>query len=218
MLRTTGWKSAQYAAWVGLTTLGLIAAQAPAVAVDFIVPTPPAHCAAQPETGPTSDPGVCRTDNTTWTYYMDSNGEFELEAPDRSEATAAMDQWGNNTVMNVSYDSDPTFSGPAETDVVFQEGYIPGFPDWVAGATWCVDIEDGTTWKCDSHYVRIRGNGVYEKWLAAHEAGHGLGLTHGSWADPTKSDTASIMGIMTTGSLPASLGPEPKNQVDGFYG
>jgi hypothetical protein len=38
-----------------------------------------------------------------------SVGEFELEAPDRDAATAGMTAWGNNTDMEPSYDSTPTF-------------------------------------------------------------------------------------------------------------
>lgn len=199
----------------------VIGGAAAAFAVDFIVATgtnnPPSFaCTDQPESGPVSDPGVCRTDDRNWYWYMDSGGEFELEAPDRDEATAAVNAWANNTVMIEHYDSSPVLSGPAETDLIFQEGLAPAFPV-AGGITWCVDKVDGTAWECDSHYVRIRGNGVYEKWLAAHESGHALGLTHGPQAVPQKAPDAAIMGIMTQGALPGSLGAEPKAQVDGEY-
>lgn len=171
---------------------------AAAIAVDFIVPTgtnsPPGFdCTDQPESGPTSDPGVCKTDNRLWRWYMDSQGEFELENEDRTEAQGAIEVWDDNTQMERDYHSNPVFEGPGETDLVFQEGVVEAFPV-AGGITWCVDRENGTNWVCDSHYVRIRGNGVYEKWLAAHEAGHGLGLTHGQQAMPQKGENDPITG------------------------
>lgn len=149
---------------------------------------------------------------------MDSSGEFELEAEDRTAASAGIKAWSSSTVINDSYDSTPTFSGAAETDVVFQEGYTTGFP-CCDGVTWCVDIIDGTSWECDSFYVRIRGAGVHNKWLVAHESGHTLGLTHGRNAKPVKAESDTLVGIMgDRDPLPTALGSEPKAQVDNFYG
>jgi hypothetical protein len=206
---------------VVLSSAALGFGAASAVALDFIVPTgtdnpPNFSCTDQPESGPVSDPGVCRTDNEQWYWYMDSNGEFMLEPEDSDAATAAMAEWATETDMVRHYDDTPDFSGEGETDLIFQEGLVPAFPV-SGGITWCVDKVDGTGWQCDSHYVRIRGNGVYEKWLAAHEAGHALGLTHGPQAVPQKAPDASIMGIMTQGNLPNGLGSEPKAQVNGVY-
>lgn len=90
-----------------------------------------------------------------------------------------MEAWDSATDVTATYDSTPVFSGPGETDVVFQEAIIPGFPDWVEGATWCEDKTNGTNWECDQRYIRIRGAGVYSNWLVAHESGHALGLIHG---------------------------------------
>lgn len=200
------------------SALSVFVGASAAVAIDIVSPTGNAnnYCTQQPAAGPVSDPGVCRTDNATWTYYMDSSGEFELEAEDRTAASNGMDAWDNNTDMVVSEDTTPTFSGTAETDVIFQEGLVPAFPV-TGGITWCQDIVNGTNWECDQHYIRIRGAGVYSKWLVAHEAGHALGLVHGTEANPATSGTASVMGIMTTGALPASLGATPIAKVNATY-
>lgn len=203
----------------GATLLGVsLGAAAPAAAIDMVSPTgnPNNICAVNPRDAPVRDPGVCRTDNRNWVYYMDSGGTGELEAEDRQAATAGMSAWGNNTVMNVSYDSTPVFSGNAQTDVVFQEGGF-GAPDSIAAVTWCVSKVDGKPWVCDSQYIRMRGAGTYNKWLVAHESGHALGLTHGTEARPAVAGNAPITGIMTTGQLPSSLGGEPIAQVNNNY-
>lgn len=62
-----------------------------ASAIDIVSPTGNSAniCAENPASGPVTDPGVCRTDNATWSYYMDSAGTFELEAEDRTAASKA---------------------------------------------------------------------------------------------------------------------------------
>jgi len=175
-------------------------------------------CRDNPESGPRVDPGNCRTDNTKLTYYMDSSGEFELEAEDRTAVNSALKAWDDATVITRSYDSSPTFEGASETDVVFQEGRVPGAPDTLEGITWCVDVVDSSPNVCDSFYIRIRGNGTYGKWLVAHESVHALGLTHGQQAAPRKSESDPILGIMTAGKLPAHLGSTPIGQVNKVYG
>lgn len=196
-----------------------LGAGAASAAFDMMSPTgnPGNICVQQPGgAGPTSDPGVCRTDNRNWTWYMDSSGEFKLETADREATRAGMKQWNRNTDINASYDSTPTFGGAGETDVIYQEGLVPAFPV-SGGITWCQDKVNGTNWKCDQHYIRIRGAGTYSKRLVMHEAGHALGLTHGPEAKPAKGGNASIMGIMRTGSLPNTLGATPKAQVNSTY-
>ncbi len=200
-----------------LALASVVFGAAAAVAIDFIVPTGYISCAQYPASGPdTYNIGICRTDNRNWTYYMDSAGEFELESEDKQAAILGMASWESVTVMNPNLDETPVFSGPGETDVVFQEGVVPGFESF-GGLTWCQDRTDGTTWECDQHYVRIRGAGIYNRWFVAHETGHALGLTHGPQANPPTSGTASIMGIMTTGALPSSIGSTAAAQVNGFY-
>ena len=82
-----------------------------------------------------------------------------------------MARYRNNTVLTISYDSTPTFSGSAETDVIYQEGAF-GMPDHVSGVTWCNDPVDGSKWRCDQSYIRMRGAGRINAKVATHETGH----------------------------------------------
>lgn len=149
------------------------------------------YCAA----GLASDT-VCQTDNPGVYYYMDSNGEFELEAEDRTIVENAIDRYRDNTVLYISYDSTPDFGpGPGETDVIYQEGAF-GFPDSVIGVTWCDDPEDGAAWKCDQSFIRMRGNGRITPVVATHETGHSFGLLHGNRWAPMQPLCDGILGIM----------------------
>lgn len=204
---------------IAAAVVATLVSAAAAATFDMLAPTANSvKCRDNPESGPTVDPGNCRTENTAWNYYMDSAGEFELESEDRSAVNAALKAWDDATVMKRSYDSSPTFEGTGETDIIFQEGRVPGAPDTLEGITWCVDIVDGKPNDCDSFYIRIRGYGTYDKWLVAHESGHTLGLTHGKEASPRKAESDSILGIMTADELPSHLGSTPISQVNKFYG
>ena len=204
---------------LGMTLVGPIAsAWAAAPANDGIVPTPNDlgdHCAA----GLASNE-ICQTDNSTVTYYMDSNGEYELEAEDREFVVDAMARYRNNTVLTISYDSTPTFSGSAETDVIYQEGAF-GMPDHVSGVTWCNDPVDGSKWRCDQSYIRMRGAGRINAKVATHETGHSFGLLHGNEWDPARNVCADILGVMRAAEDcmdgPA-LGDAVKNNIDWVYG
>lgn len=143
------------------------------------------EAAADPDSGYIYS-GACRTDNASVTYYMDSSGTYELEAPDRSIVQQVMANQVTPTDLSVSYDSSPTFSGSGETDIIYQEGST-GMPADVLGMTWCNDPENGTTSLCDQFYIRIRGNGVIDLVTAGHETGHAVGLGHPQWAYPVHS-------------------------------
>lgn len=197
-------------AWVvaGLVASATAAAYAAAPATDAMMPTSTYRnlvlgagfssdkCRAAPD----PDGGnflsfACRTDNAGMTYYMDSNGKYELESPDRTVVRNFMNYVENVSDMNVTYDSSPTFSGAGETDVIFQEG-SDGMASNVIGVTWCNDPENGTDHKCDQFYIRIRGNGQIDPVTAGHEIGHAIGLTHPTWANPPSGSCATNFQIM----------------------
>ncbi|MBF8188532.1 hypothetical protein ITP53_22955 [Nonomuraea sp. K274] len=138
----------------------------------------------------------CQTDNRDVSYYMDSSGEFMLETPDRTDVQNVMAGEYAPTDLVIAYDSTPTFSGGAETDIVYQEGSA-GISDSADGMTWC-DGLGGDIVDCDQQVVRIRGNGYYTYSLVCHETGHAVGLEHGNIASPQMSKTASALGCMKT--------------------
>lgn len=162
---------------------------------DSIAPTSTmtsAGITCKQSSGPSN--GICRTDNATVTYYLDSSGKFELESPDRVVVFDVMGRFAQ-TDLTTNYDSTPVFSGSGETDVIYQEG-SDGLSSGAVGVTWCNDKQDGTTWLCDQQYIRIRGNGNYTGESAGHETGHAVGLVHGRESAPKKDMCASVMGIM----------------------
>jgi len=204
---------------VGVATLGLASpAWANEPANDGIVPTS-RYTGGQCAAGLASNT-VCQTDNSAVYYYMDSNGEFELEAEDRTVVINAMDRYRDNTILQIYYDSSPDFGpGPGETDVIYQEGYF-GFPDYVVGATWCDDPEDGTAWKCDQSYIRMRGDDRIKPIVATHETGHSFGLLHGDEWAPEWNLCATIIGIMraTADCMDGpALGDAVKNNINWVY-
>lgn len=168
----------------------------PAYGTDNIVPNPTYHVQCTQGNG-TPTGTLCLTDNSDVYYYMDSSGEYELETTDREEVRGVYSRDFSPTHLVIHYDSSPVFSGGGETDTVFQEGSA-GMPANVIGMTWCDDPVDGTTYRCDQHYIRIRGNGWYSDAIACHEMAHSVGLTHGAQAGPVVANDSSILGCVAT--------------------
>jgi hypothetical protein len=158
---------------------------------------------------------VCRTDNAAVYYYMDSNGEFELEEVDRDKVRYVMANYYRPTDLSVTYDSSPVFSGDAETDVIYQEGAVSNGFD---GYTWCNDDSPSPKYECDQTYIRIRGAGVYTNGLTCHETGHSVGLLHGANSNPTTSNGDDDLGCMQTpvGST-TPLGANQRNRINNTY-
>ncbi|WP_420036285.1 hypothetical protein ACN2WE_32310 [Streptomyces sp. cg28] len=157
---------------------------------------------------------ICLTDNSEVYYYMDSSGEFELEPDDRAVVNNNLDYEFRPTHLAFHYDSDPTFSGGGETDLIYQEGFADADFD---GVTWCNDAVDSATYRCDQAYVRIRGNGAYTINLACHETGHAVGLTHGAFASPYIANNDMRLGCMTTSSLTYDLGDNQVQNINSVY-
>lgn len=176
------------------TTVAVTAGVAWAAYTDNMYPTQFLTVGCFSVSGP-HQPGFCQTDNKDLTYYMDSGGTNKLEAGDRSVVNNVMNNIYEPTDLSVTYDSSPSFSGSAETDIVFEES-AKGLSSSADGATFCNNA--ATTLKCDQQYIRIRGGGHYGQGLVCHETGHAVGLTHGDDASPRKSKTDEKLGCMET--------------------
>ena len=135
---------------------------------------------------------LCQSDNAALNYYATLTGTLALEAPDATVVANVITEYGNDTDLTGSYDTTPTYSGSAETDIIYEEGPVPGD---VVGFTWCDDDSLGG-WLCDQQYIRIEGAGEYTHGLTCHETGHAVGLTHGSEANPTKSNSNTGLDCM----------------------
>jgi hypothetical protein len=115
------------------------------------------------------------------------------------------------TDLSVSYPSSPSYSGSAETDIVYQVS-TSGFSGTFIGWTWCDDAVDAL--RCDQHYARFRGTLQFDTELTCHESGHAVGLTHGADAYPRESDTASELGCMETPDYGNRPGLRSHNQSE----
>lgn len=173
-------------------TNGPAQAQSLAADVDNIVPIP--HGAVLYGCG-VGGLSICLSDNSKVTYYMDSRGEFKLESVDKGKVRRVLSRDFAPTDLSIRYASNPSFSGGAETDIVYQEGSA-GIDDDADGRTWCNDKLP--RFRCDQQYVRIRGNGAYTYGLACHETGHAVGLVHGRNAQPAVGQRAARLGCMKT--------------------
>ncbi|WP_411082105.1 hypothetical protein [Streptomyces sp. cmx-18-6] len=204
--RSRGFKSKLFGALGGALLLTVGAAGAAAV-TDNLAPT-----VKYPQ--PCKKGAVCQTDNKDVTYYMDSSGEFKLEAVDRTIVTNMLKSQYSPTDLVIKYDSTPTFSGSAETDVVWQEG-SKGVSDDAAGTTWCDDPVSGN--RCDQQVIRIRGNGTYDPSITCHEMGHAVGLLHGNNAYPMLDREDARLGCMIAKGYNATLGSNNVSNINGNY-
>ncbi|WP_207938893.1 hypothetical protein [Actinomadura darangshiensis] len=158
----------------------------------------------------------CQTDNSAVYFYMDSNGEYELEATDKSTVNNAIDGEYRPTALAFHYDSSPVFSGSGETDIIYQEGST-GLPDSVAGTTWC-NAKGGDGLDCDQQYIRIRGNGYITYARSCHETGHAVGLQHGDNSSPRLLNSDSRLGCLVTPSDGHNdLGANNRENVNATY-
>ncbi|WKN18029.1 hypothetical protein NEH83_29905 [Streptomyces sp. JUS-F4] len=191
---------------IGATVIAVGAAAA-AVVTDNMVPTisTPHLC---------TKGRVCQTDNKDVTYYMDSSGEFKLEAVDKSYVTAMLKGEYSPTDLVIKCDATPKFSGSAETDVVWQEG-AKGLDDDAEGMAWCDDPVSG--YKCDQQVIRIRGNGNYDPSITCHEMGHAVGLLHGGSAYPALPSEDSRLGCMIAHGYSSDLGSNNVSNINGTY-
>lgn len=199
---------------IGVAPVLVIAGVAWAAATDNMFPTS--------VTGGTCWTGMgngypCQTDNKEVYFYMDSGGEYELEAVDKQTVNAAIDGEYRPTDLAFHYDSSPVFSGEGETDIIYQEGST-GLPDSAAGMTWC-DAKGGDGLDCDQQYIRIRGNGYYTYARVCHETGHAVGLQHGDNASPPldKHNDTRLGCLLTPSDGHPDLGANNRENINATY-
>lgn len=179
---------------ISAATLTLVFAGAGAAnAGDNMVPTNTydEYCIAQ--TMSTAD-RVCQTDNAGLSVYMESSVSTNM----RSRIRDALDNSYNGTDLTVSYPSVPDYSGAGETDIIYQQGTLPG--SGLAGITWCNDDVDSALYDCDQAYIRFTTDTYYEhRMTTCHETGHAVGLLHGAQAYPVvANDNTSVLGCLRT--------------------
>ncbi|MDG5804723.1 hypothetical protein P9869_19025 [Streptomyces ossamyceticus] len=194
-------------------TFSLLFAGTSFAATDTILPTD--NYDPWCDTGQSSG-AVCQTDNADVYYYMDSADKFELESEDRAVVVAVFTNQYSPTDLVRHYDSSPVFEGDAETDHIWQEG-SDGFDDDVVGMAWCNDSLL-FSYRCDQHYIRIRGNGYIDPSNACHEMGHAVGLVHGDRASPTRGmNDHAALGCMVANDYEDELGSNNVNGINSVY-
>ena len=156
-----------------------------AVAVGAAAPANATHYDSMFKTGNTSftncsdsSPGgpFCQTDNATLTVFRQDS----LSSGSKSNIAWTLNNSWTTTDLNVSYPATASYSGSAETDIIYQrnDGAVEAGKD---GITWCNDAVSDT--RCDQHYVAF-DLATAPRALTCHETGHAVGLTHGRNANP----------------------------------
>lgn len=152
----------------------------------------------------------CHTDNTAMTYFSESS----LNATAKGNITTVLNDKYHPTDLNVSVESPPSYTGGAETDVIYQVN-ASAVPWYAQAYAWCDDPIDSV--KCDQHYVAFKSNDIaINNAIACHETGHTVGLTHGAQAYPTMSETDSNLGCMGT-PAPYTLPVHQTSQINAIY-
>lgn len=206
------------AATLGAVTLLVVGISIPALAFsadpDNLTPTANYnHVYCQNQTLATASI-VCQTDNGGVSVFMQSSVSAAMEPLIERALDNSFDPIPG---ISITYVSTPTYSGSAETDIIYQQGTLPS---GVVGMYWCNDAVDSSQYRCDQGYVRFRASTTYERRsLACHETGHAFGLLHGANASPTTSNTSSKVGCMRTPFSESAyvLGANNAGQIEETY-
>jgi hypothetical protein len=112
----------------------------------------------------------CQTDNATLTVFRESS----IGSTGRINIAQTLNFRFDTTDLTVVFATSPTYTGSAETDIIYQRSSAVGAN---SGVTWCNDAVSST--QCDQHYVAF-GDVNPSEGLACHETGHAaMALTLG---------------------------------------
>lgn len=156
----------------------------------------------------------CQTDNRTVTIWRQST----VPSAKKQTIKAVLQNEYAPTDLIIKYPSHGTYTGPSETDIVYQVKSA-GFYDDYIGFTWCNDAVNSSAIKCDQEYVRFRPYAQFDKQLVCHETGHAVGLTHGEDAAPAESNDAAELACMQrndSGARP-HLGSHNAHEINATY-
>lgn len=157
---------------------------------------------------------VCRADNINHTWFLSPGYSADM----LNASVSAMNSWGT-TDVNTFRESSLSY---LVTDVHF-------WPDPALQGTTTlgnVDCLKALDWlRCNAYNARIRPDvytGGYNlaKAVICHEAGHTLGLLHGSDSVPQVSDQQAAMGCMRTDPLTGAMrfpGTHNLHQLNSAY-
>ncbi len=150
----------------------------------------------------------CLSDNSTLTVFR----EASIGATGRTNIASALNNQFNPTDLTVSYDTSASYSGSAETDIIYQHG--TGVPAGLSGIAWCDDAISAI--RCDQHYIRFTSANPGTA-LSAHETGHAVGLAHPNNADPPQAPNDALFQTMVTPVFTSNLGAHNIQQINSIY-
>ena len=175
----------------------------------FKTPNTPWNCV-----NGTMNAGVfCRTDGAAVSVFLESS----LSSSARTKIQSTLTNNYGATQLTIAYAS----SLAPNTDIVYQQGQVPIITGGtVLGVTWCRVA--ATTEKCDQHFVRFNYESIAPstQFVACHETGHAVGLTHGQNAYPKFANSDARLECLRTpyvGSYYAKLGPMNIANINAVY-
>jgi hypothetical protein len=123
----------------------------------------------------------------------------------------------DTTDLDVSLASGHT----ASVDVFYDYGDVPDVPEGAAVGLWSCQTWNGH--RCDHGHVIFDGaqiSGYSDdklKWLACHETGHSVGLTHPSDDSDGLPVGSTVFACMRYSPFPSNLGGHNVGHIDGYY-
>jgi hypothetical protein len=158
----------------------------------------------------TGDNNYCQTDDYNVRVWRGRG----LEPEGRTNIGEMLADEFRTTDLAITFVRDPVYTGPGETDIIYQQNTPPNESD---GFAWCNDALDDR--RCDQHYNVFRSS-TPSKGLACHESGHAVGLTHGVDAAPQRENDDPSFGCMQT-PVPISntgqLGTHNRASINATY-